>query len=675
MEESLLKSNFVGRDGFRWWIGQVALKDVWAEQKDGKGWGNRAKVRIMGYHPANTVELKDEDLPWAQIVLPMTAGTGGQGSAQKVRVAPGDIVFGFFMDGDNAQVPVIVGAFGNTSYKPEKAYSGPFIPFTGFTNDIKPPDGKTSQIVGGNTNEQSSTSQPSAVALQKSQVQSAGGAGAVGISDAVGDKKLNATKKPSTLDKIENSLNNFLKDYAEFEDKIGKGIEDAREWLKQEIDFRVKQLEEIVSQQVGGAVTAVLNKLIPLVKAALKILYSTVYGLVFAATLNPTTANKAGELAEKAMIPVVNEIEKRIPCLIESIIKSIGNIIRQMLYAIVDNIANFVSCVAEQFMGSIMNSIIGQIATGLQSAIGGLQSILKYVDGFDTEDFLRSTGEAFLGMLGLPKCEEDEDDSDTKEWIVGYGTKMPRVSDINSILELANTAFSIADAQSGAGNPIEGVSQIVGAFDIFNEGIKQPDFSGISDCFAGIPQFCGPPTINIFGGGGSGASGIPLFGNIVEAANGGLTGGIIGIKMTNPGSGYVYPPFVEVTDSCNQGYGAVARATVKDGQVNSIYIVSEGENYPAEEQPYIVSEVSVIDTGSGYSPGDTVVDQLGNKYETQIASGYIVKVTPINSVNVTSLPILSVVTETGVGAILKPKLDIIPDFQGEVQRVVDCVTT
>lgn len=673
MEESLLKSNFVGRDGFRWWIGQIAVKDVWADQKDGAGWGNRAKVRIMGYHPANTVELKDEDLPWAQIVLPMTAGTGGEGSSQKVRVAPGDIVFGFFMDGDNAQVPVIVGAFGNTSYKPEKAYSGPFIPFTGFTNEIKPPDGATSEIPGSNTNEQSSGSQRSAVHLQKNQVQSAGGKTAVGVSDAVGDKVKLGDKKPSTLDKIENSLSNFLKDYAEFQDKIANGIEDAREWLKQEIDIRVKELEDIVSQQVGGAVKKVLKALIPLVQSGLEILYQTVYGAVLAATLNPTIANKAGELAEKAVAPLVVELEKRIPCLIESIIKSLGNIIRQMLYAIVDNIANFVSCVAEQFMGSVMNSIIGQIATGLQSAIGGLQTILKYVGGFNTEDFLRSTGEAFLGMLGLPKCEEDGGDDDIKEWVVGYGSKMPKITDINSILDVANTAFAIADEQTGAGNPIEGVSQIVGAFDIFNQGISSPDFTGISDCFAGIPQFCGLPTINIFGGGGSGAAAIPLFGNILDGASG-VTGSIIGVKITNPGSGYVYPPFVEITDSCNQGYGAVARATIKDGQVNSIYIVSEGENYPAEEQPYIVSDVSVIDTGSGYSPEDTVVDNLGNVYETQVASGYIVKVTPINKVNITSLPVLSVITETGSGAILKPKLDI-PDLQGEVKQVIDCVTT
>jgi hypothetical protein len=51
IDESLLKSNFVGRDGFRWWIGQVAPEDAQGGQINGEGWGNRRKVRIMGYHP------------------------------------------------------------------------------------------------------------------------------------------------------------------------------------------------------------------------------------------------------------------------------------------------------------------------------------------------------------------------------------------------------------------------------------------------------------------------------------------------------------------------------------------------------------------------------------------------------------------------------------------------
>ena len=65
LENNLLKSNFVGRDGFRWWIGQIPPVESWTTQyrKRQKSWGNRVKVRIMGYHPQNTVDLPDEQLP------------------------------------------------------------------------------------------------------------------------------------------------------------------------------------------------------------------------------------------------------------------------------------------------------------------------------------------------------------------------------------------------------------------------------------------------------------------------------------------------------------------------------------------------------------------------------------------------------------------------------------
>lgn len=669
MEENLLKSNFIGRDGFRWWIGQIPPLSSMGNQPRGEGWGNRFKVRIMGYHPDNTTELADDDLPWAQVILPSTAGTGAGGISSDIKLQEGDVVVGFFMDGDDAQTPTILGALGRTRYIANQKDKRPFTPFSGTNDLVAKADGVTrAKGAGEETNEQHSSSAPSPAALPSEKT----GEGTVSVSGAVGNKVKLADNKPSTLDKISNAIDNFLKDYQRYSDAIQNDIEWARDWLKQEIDFRVEQLENIVAGLVGGTVEAVMKKLIPLIQAGLKILYNSVYGLVFAATGNPTTANKAGELAEKALIPLVVELEKKIPCLIESIIKSLGNIIRQMLYAIVDNIANFASCVADQFLGSIMNSIIGQISSALQSAISGLSKILDYVGGFNIEDFLRSVGDAFLGMLGFPKCEDGVENDAIREWIVGAGPKAPNLTDIDGILQLANTAFAISAEKQGTENPAEGVAEIVGSFDIFNQGISQPDFQGISDCFAGFPQFCGPPKINIFGGGGSGASAVPLFGNITQAANG-LTGGIIGVKMTNPGSNYVYPPFVEIVDNCNQGYGAIARSIISDGQVTGIYIVSPGENYPAEEQPYVVSSVSVLNPGSGYSDGDTVVDDQGNEYDTQISNGYIVKVTPLNNAVITNLPVLTVNSDTGVGAILKPSLDI-PDFQGEVKQVIDCIT-
>ena len=159
IEESLLKSNFIGRDGFRWWIGQIPPAQVQSGQISKNGWGNRTKVRIMGYHPFDKNELPDDDLPWATVLLPTTAGSGASNYATNVKVRPGDIVFGFFLDGDNGQIPVITGCFGRTSVVSTGTYKNPFIPFSGYTEKIPPPNNGT--LSPDQSNEQTTTSQKS----------------------------------------------------------------------------------------------------------------------------------------------------------------------------------------------------------------------------------------------------------------------------------------------------------------------------------------------------------------------------------------------------------------------------------------------------------------------------------------------------------------------------------
>ena len=131
--------------------------------------------------------------------------------------------------------------------------------------------------------------------------------------------------------------------------------------------------------------------------------------------------------------------------------------------------------------------------------------------------------------------------------------------------------------------------------------MKIPGFkSAISNCYSGLPVVCEPPKIKIFGGNGSGGEAIPIFGRILGDTRY-RTGSIIDIKLTNPGNNYTFPPFVEVVDNCKQGYGATARATVKDGKISSIYIVTEGENYPVADQSEVaITDVNIIDPGQNY---------------------------------------------------------------------------
>ena len=148
LDQGLFKNHFVGRDGFIWWIGQIADENTWKANIPGFpaptnaptegepiGFGERYKVRIMGYHTAVPSELTDEDLPWATVMYPVTAGGGGRGSSQNANLTQGCFVFGFFLDGDNAQQPVIMGCMGYNDYQEvmKNVPDANFLPFSGYT--------------------------------------------------------------------------------------------------------------------------------------------------------------------------------------------------------------------------------------------------------------------------------------------------------------------------------------------------------------------------------------------------------------------------------------------------------------------------------------------------------------------------------------------------------------
>ena len=91
--------------------------------------------------------------------------------------------------------------------------------------------------------------------------------------------------------------------------------------------------------------------------------------------------------------------------------------------------------------------------------------------------------------------------------------------------------------------------------------------------------------------------------------------------------------------------------------------------------PPIISAVTIINPGSGYEEGDTVIDDFDNEYDVKISYGSIIKVTPINSQDITDIPVLTVISQTGSGAVLKANLDARPEFQGEIKQVIDCPET
>lgn len=94
---------------FLWWTGVV-------EDRDDPEQLGRCRVRIFGYHTSDTNLLPTSDLPWAIPLQPTTsAATSGVGHTP-VGIVPGTWVMGWFLDGDDAQRPIIMGTIAG---KPE----------------------------------------------------------------------------------------------------------------------------------------------------------------------------------------------------------------------------------------------------------------------------------------------------------------------------------------------------------------------------------------------------------------------------------------------------------------------------------------------------------------------------------------------------------------------------
>ena len=691
IEESNIKSNFIGRDGFRWWVGQIPPMESMSEQFEGQGWGNRFKVRILGYHTLDENELPNEDLPWAIVMLGTTDGTGSANFAKSTKIRPGDVVFGFFIDGDNAQNPVIMGLLGNTDQYAKGNYKTPFSPFTGYTTNIPKPDKEVSTANEANEAKGNAQEAPVQLPVQKAQEvkRAAAGGGAIG-------QKLHFanTCENTTITGIEDTLENLIKWLQERQGKISdfqEKIDETAELIKSSMNWLVGEIIKNINHFfVGDPDDPTKPGIIP---TALNALYTTVYTATIA--LGPAAAHQAGSQAIAAFAVPISALEAAIICVTNALLEGLITLIKELLLSMVDNIENFVSCVVDQFIGSLLTSIVDRIAGGLSDALGALSGLLGGV--IDIVSVAQNAISLFNSLDSLLDCNQVNTKCDgTKEWIIGAGPKdaMDIDQSFDNIFNFVNDTAALVNDGINAGKGV--IDGATGAFDSIDEGIKgtvdifnssaiaQGDFvGGVKRCLPVYPTSCGSAKIKIFGGGGTGGAAVPIFGPSVARAlnetsigqNVNQTASIIGATLENAGSGYRFPPFVEITDECGIGYGARARTTINDkGEIDSIYIVSSGENYPTDDQdPIGVTGVTVVATGIGYDESDTATDNFGNEYSLIIDDGRIISASPINTIEIPDLVTIKVNSETGLGAVLKPVLGAVPPQEGFIQSI-DCIS-
>jgi archaellum component FlaC len=128
--------NFIGKDGFNWWIGVVE------NRADPLKMG-RVQVRIFGYHSENKQLIPTKDLPWAPCLIAPNAATSFTTPKE------GDFVVGFFADGISGQAPTILGIYPGIKQAAggDKGFQDPRTPAQ-IEAAPKPPEGQIQEEPG-----------------------------------------------------------------------------------------------------------------------------------------------------------------------------------------------------------------------------------------------------------------------------------------------------------------------------------------------------------------------------------------------------------------------------------------------------------------------------------------------------------------------------------------------
>ena len=398
-------------------------------------------------------------------------------------------------------------------------------------------------------------------------------------------------------------------------------------------------------------------------------------------SMNPiaSVALKLIKRFQGSLVGPVSKLFKGMECLTTKVSQAMGGVISDMLTGMTKNMINAPTCASQQFIGALTNKIGDAMSDAVTPAIQPILSILAPIGAsFDVKgvilggiDFMKKSGDIF-------KCAPPAKQTSSKKYVIDGGPKKDKSQGesqnlLTQALGAASSASSVVDRvkqglDSGVPQQLSKFEEAYGQWSIFGSKVGEATDQGIGggNCYTGNNFSCGPATIDFFGGTGEGASGKVILGSFITKFDkddlfGTLTktAGIMGVEITNPGEGYAEPPLVSFNDSCDQGFGAYAKAIIDEkvtsptyGQVIKVVILSEGVNYPTDgldEVDAFISDIVIEDPGLGYE--DAIISE---DIVPIIRNGRIAAVEIREQIPYRSLPDLFVQSETGTGAIIRP---------------------
>jgi len=576
IEEQLFQKHFVGRDGFVWWIGQVVDQTKWQDnilgyRVDGTGeipgFGERYKVRIMGYHTANLKDLSDDELPWATVMYPVTAGAGSAGASSSAQLRQGSFVFGFFIDGEDAQQPVIMGVLGynqQTALEKKVPEIG-FLPFSGYTKQDKVP---VTNIQNANEKKTAvQVKQPGQTRTQETGIiNSTQGATSGQASKA--DSQANTDGKMQTpMAKTTRCGRNDIKGISADIEKMILMVENLTKLggdFSTQLTGRIDKIQRRIKNAVDDAIVFVTSKVKNIVEAVRKSVIEKVNDVVkdsyflFFPNLRPAVK----EAQNKALDGISCAINK----IIQGLLKLVGGAIKNLL----NKAINVPVCLAENVASNIVGSVAGFLSGIINSILQPINSLLQTVGA--AANLAGQILSLIKGIFGLFSCEEELSCPTLDQWSTWKGPGDNRGGPI-SIESVFNQAQSIGQSAAQA------ATDLTGAFNANNL-----DTSGLSignnplgeGCSIG-PIQCGSPEVSIFGAGGFAASANAIVG---------ASGEILGVDLVSPGTGFTGEPTISILDSCGTGSGASAIPIMSGSPddpggmtIEKIVVVESGKSY------------------------------------------------------------------------------------------------
>ena len=471
----------------------------------------------------------------------------------------------------------------------------------------------------------------------------------------------------SEAGKISTALRKFFKKLKNIK-KYGKMYVDEVLLDLQNIRSLIKDVSSIIAAALRTIVQRLRNWIIDKIRKAIQFIVDKIF----------TT------LANTIKSTIVQQTLNLIICKFEEILDGLADFVSNFLSELVGKVVNIPLCAAQQFANALINNLAAKIDSALAPILDGIGDLIGGIG--------KVAGSVFSAIDKILAIES----------FLCLEPECPEVTDINTnpsddaVFQLAKDNFASFIEVPSSSEVEDSIGKWTEGFSIFGEKIADSPDSGLT-CDTN-PYRCGPPTIEIFGGGGIGAASSAIVDHL---------GHIIGANLDNGGSGYTTPPFVAIIDNCEHGQGASAYSEINnEGVVVRIVIVNTGNGY--DNQPTggtefddvvdddidgidvvggIISDYNVcldgfeiISTGIGYSPTDeiTITPNIPN-LEVSVSmneQGQVIEMQILDSVcGITEMPDIDINSLTGAGLEVRPILSfnrIVDDSPQEVSdRVVE----